>query len=219
MIVSLHALSPAPAGADNAELRLVWSDGSSSTLPMQRWLGAPTVEEIEVLGLAVAPVLDIGCGPGRHVAALNRHCVMAMGIDVADGAVSHARRRGAPVLQRSIFERVPGSGRWNSALLLDGNIGIGGDPHRLLHRLSQVLHPKGNVIVEMEAPGVASRKSSATLQCDGATTEPFPWAIVGVTDIERLAHEADWCTHDLFTGGGRWFADLRRDVGAGRPTA
>ena len=36
--------------------------------------------------------------------------------------------RGVNVLERSVFAGVPGQGRWRSVLLLDGNIGIGGDP-------------------------------------------------------------------------------------------
>ena len=36
--------------------------------------------------------------------------------------------RGATVLQRDIFGPLPGEGRWGTALLFDGNVGIGGDP-------------------------------------------------------------------------------------------
>ena len=35
-------------------------------------------------------------------------------------------------LQASVFDRLPGAGRWGTALLLDGNIGIGGRPTALL---------------------------------------------------------------------------------------
>ncbi len=50
-----------------------------------------------------------------------------------------ARRHGVNVLERSIFDHVPGAGRWRTALLLDGNIGIGGDPVALLERLGDLL--------------------------------------------------------------------------------
>ncbi len=44
--------------------------GRVAALPVPRWLGVPAPEEEAVLDRAVAPVLDVGCGPGRHVLAL-----------------------------------------------------------------------------------------------------------------------------------------------------
>ena len=41
---------------------------------------------------------------------------------------------GGPALVRSVFETLPGEGRWDTVLLMDGNIGIGGDPAALLGR-------------------------------------------------------------------------------------
>lgn len=52
----------------------------------------------------------------------------ALGIDVSEIAVAHARSRGATAIEASVFDRVPGAGRWGSAPLLDGNVGIGGCP-------------------------------------------------------------------------------------------
>ncbi len=91
----------------------------------RRWLGAATAAEERLLDHAVAPVLDIGCGPGRHLLALARRGVAALGLDVTLSAVRLARSRGAVVVHGSIFEPVPETGTWSTALLLDGNIGIG----------------------------------------------------------------------------------------------
>ena len=59
----------------------------------------------------------------------------ALGVDVSPVAVALARaaRRDASSRRRSSIA-VPGAGSWNSALLLDGNIGIGGAPDALLRR-------------------------------------------------------------------------------------
>jgi len=38
-------------------------------------------------------------------------------------------------VRRSVFDALPAEGRWHTALLADGNVGIGGDPIRLLSRL------------------------------------------------------------------------------------
>ena len=91
-----------------------------------RWFEPLTHEDDAVLARAAGPVLDVGCGPGRHVLALAERGIVALGIDITPAALDLARSRGAPVLARSVFERVPGTGRWSSALLLDGNLGIDG---------------------------------------------------------------------------------------------
>ena len=58
----------------------------------------------------------------------------ALGLDLSPVAVRLARARGAEAILRSVFADVPGAGRWRTALLLDGNIGIGGAPVPLLER-------------------------------------------------------------------------------------
>lgn len=108
--------------------------GSTDALPVDRWTGPATDVELEVLDRVVGPALDIGCGPGRHVLALSERGVPALGIDAAPTAVTLARERGCVAIERSVFGRVPARGRWRTILLLDGNIGIGGDPARLLGR-------------------------------------------------------------------------------------
>src|SRR5207249_2951296 len=102
------------------------------------WLPAAQVDR-HALTRAVGPVLDIGCGPGRHVVALAEMGVPVLGIDVTADALAAARTRGALVLERSVFDRVPGAGRWGTALLLDGNLGIGGEPVMLLSRVASLL--------------------------------------------------------------------------------
>ena len=99
------------------------------------WLAPATNADQAALRRVSAPVLDIGCGPGRHVVALGELGIPVLGIDVTHIALSAARARGALVLERSVFGRVPGAGRWGSALLLDGNLGIGADPAFLLRRV------------------------------------------------------------------------------------
>ena len=197
-------------GAGRAVTVLRGTDGTALALDLDRWQRAPAHEEGAVLDRAVAPVLDVGCGPGRHTLELASRGVMALGVDASPVAVRMARGIGAPVLERSIFGSVPGAGRWRTALLLDGNIGIGGDPVALLRRLASLLGPGGRVLAEVEAPGVASRMMRARVE-RGAEHGPwFPWALVGADGVDAVGRMAGFPRTEVWTGGGRWFAQLDR---------
>jgi SAM-dependent methyltransferase len=159
-------------------------DGSVVTFPLDRWLGPLTAADEAVLDRAQAPVLDVGCGPGRHVLALARRGRLALGVDIAPAAVRVARLRGAIAIEGSVFARIPGAGTWGSALLLDGNIGIGGAPEVLLARLRDLLRPGGEVLVELAPPGVGATSEQLRLEYAGRCSSPFAWAYVGSDAID-----------------------------------
>ena len=194
--------TPAPP----AKLRL--ADGSLETLPLDRWLGPVDAADAEVLELAAAPVIDLGCGPGRHAAALRAAGTAALGVDFSPVAISIARRRGAAVMLGDLFTGVPDAGRWRTALLLDGNVGIGGAPEALLRRTRELLAPGGSALVELDAPGAPTYRTRVRLEASGAISQWFPWARVGVDGIEALARAADLSADEAFSAGGRWFARL-----------
>src|ERR1700728_593065 len=102
-----------------------FSDGSVTRLALERYLGAADAVDESLLAHVRGPVLDVGCGPGRHLHALARRGVFGLGVDLSPGAVALARAGGTAAIARSIFDEVPGAGSWQTALLLDGNIGIG----------------------------------------------------------------------------------------------
>lgn len=185
-------------------------DGTTIELLVDRWHAAPRPEELAVLDHVEEPVLDVGCGPGRHTLALAARGLVALGIDVAPIVVACAQQRGAPVLERSVFDRLPGEGRWATALLLDGNIGIGGDPVELLGRLRELLGPSGHVLAEVGPPGSATQRCVVRIERDGIAGPWFPWARVGVDGIAVVATSARLALRSLNEGGGRWFARLGR---------
>lgn len=196
-------------GPADATLRLVGSE-EVVALPVSRWHGPVLDEESTVLAKVHSPALDVGCGPGRHAAALRAFGHDALGIDISATAVRTARRRGANAVHVSVFGPVPDPGRWATALLLDGNIGIGGDPVRLLRRLHDLLRTGGRVFAEVDAPGVESRRFHARVQHAGDLGPGFPWAFVGVRTISTVATRAGFATEDVWSDRGRWFAELRR---------
>jgi SAM-dependent methyltransferase len=184
-------------------------DGTCRQLPLEQWLGPLGLADAGVLECARGPVLDVGCGPGRHVLALARRGVLAVGVDVTPAAVRHARARGAQVMLASVFAPLPGAGHWRTALLLDGNIGIGGRPVTLLGRLRSLLQPKGRVLCELDGPGVATRSELVALEDEHeARSTWFPWARVGVDGIEPVARRAGMNVEHTWEQDRRWFAQL-----------
>jgi SAM-dependent methyltransferase len=184
------------------------SCGRTIALDVHRWLGEVQPEEHEVLDRAVGPVLDVGCGPARHVLALRARGIPALGIDNARSAIALARRRGAEVLERSVFDRLPGEGRWKSALLLDGNIGIGGDPGALLARLGTVLGSGGRLLVELEPPGGPTSSLVVRTETGDAVSHWFEWAQLAADRVDDVARKAGFDVCEQWHSQDRWFAQL-----------
>ncbi len=185
---SVLASRPGDPAASQVSL---WSDdGRRLPLDPLRWHAEPSPFEERLMVTLDGPVLDVGCGPARMVAALERRGVAALGIDPAPGAVVLARGRGAKVLRRSVFDPLPDEGRWRSLLLLDGNIGIGGSPLRLLRRCRELAASGGTVLAEVHAPGEHTRRGHARLVGGVGIGSWFPWAVVGADAVEPLAAAA-----------------------------
>jgi SAM-dependent methyltransferase len=186
-------------------------------LPVSRWSGAVDVADRVVLAHCEGTVLDVGCGPGRmsaHLVAQGHH---VLGIDVVDEAVSLTRDRGAEALRRDVFDPLPGEGAWGTALLADGNIGIGGDPVALLRRLADVVARDGRVVADLAAPGTGVVSGRMRLEGADGRSRPFPWAEVGADAIGAVAEAAGLHVAGLHEHDGRWFAVLERGDADARP--
>jgi len=177
-------------------------------LPVATWVREADAEDRALLSHCVGPTLDVGCGPGRLAACLSERGHVVLGIDVVHEAVGQARDRGASALHRDVFDSLPGEGRWRTALLADGNVGIGGDPVALLRRLREVLDPRGRVVVELASPGVVHSTGWATLECGDDVSRPFRWAVVGIDDIGVVAAGAGLTVTETHLHGARWCAVL-----------
>ena len=162
------------------------------------------------LALAEPPVLDLGCGPGRHLAALREAGKRSLGLDLSPVAVRLARRRGGAAIRGDVFGSVPGAGRYRTVLLLDGNVGIGGAPDLLLRRTRELLAPGGAALVELDPPGRPTFTTRIRLEAHGAVSEWFAWARVGVDGIAPLAARGGLEYAGLLAVEGRWIAVLRR---------
>lgn len=215
------ALLARMAGAD-ATLRATGS-ARHLPLPLGRWCAPPDRSEVAVLEWLhaqlpdEASVLDLGCGPGRHSAYLAQQGLRVLGVDTSAVALELARARGVDALRADALGRLPacpaggqeGAG-WDGVLLLDGNIGLGGDPHLLLCRVRDLLAPAGHLLVELDTDGVTDRRS---LHLDDGVTvsEAFAWARLGADSLARHACLAGLRVVAERTVSGRVFALLTPD--------
>jgi SAM-dependent methyltransferase len=201
----VRAFEPALAGSPCA---LELSGGHRVPLPVGRWSAAAGTGDEPLLGACHGPTLDIGCGPGRLTEALVARGVCALGVDSSPVAVRLTRARGVLALHRNVFDPLPAEGRWHHALLADGNIGIGGDPVALLHRVRELLRPDGTVLVEVDPPGGGLRTGRARLRGDGIPGRWFGWANVGADALGMVAAAAGLRVRWLVARSDRWFAEM-----------
>ncbi len=201
---------------DGRRTTIVSAAGAVLSVAVDRWFDEPSPAEHALLRLAVGPVLDIGCGPGRHVLALASAGVPVLGIDISTAFLAVARRDGANVLRRSVFDDVPDAGAWRTVLLLDGNIGIGADPGALLRRTQELLAPGGRILLEAEAPGSSSPSQDVRVHLDAKRGPLFTWGSVSIDRVATIATETGLVVVHSWSAEGRWFARL--EIPPGSPT-
>lgn len=196
--------------ADGGRLRVVAALGTAREHDAARWTSPVDAADHSALARCAGLTLDVGCGPGRVVGALARRGIPVLGIDLAPAAVRLARRSGAAALLRSVFDPVPGEGRWRHLLLLDGNVGIGGCPDALLARARQLLAGGGEAVVEADSEDQVDARGTARLEdIRGVAGPSQPWAVVGRVALDGYALRAGLTLTAGWTVQGRSFAAYR----------
>lgn len=186
-------------------------DGRLQQLPVHSWLGGAQADrgfDRAIVDLCSGPTIDLGCGPGRLVAGLVRRGIPALGVDRSSVAVEIARSSGAPVLCRDLFGPLPGAGRWHTALLADGNIGLGGDPWRVLQRAGELLRRGGECLVEFDTEVTGVRSCWVRLESSQSIGPWFRWASVGLDCAARLAEDVGLALTAIHPIGARVIASL-----------
>lgn len=184
------------------------ADGTGVPLPVENWHQSADRTDLRMVEWCEGPTLDVGCGPGRMCEALLARGGHALGLDVVPEAVQLARERGAAALVADVFAPVPAEGLWETALLADGNLGIGGDPVALLRRLTALLEPRGRVVAEVEPEFPWITSFWARIETAHHRSRPFRWAVVGADAVPSLARAAGLDVLELHAVAGRSFAVL-----------
>lgn len=196
-------------------LHVKGADGAATTAPspvdVRRFLARADRVERRLLASTRGSVLDVGCGPGRMVAEALRVGRRALGVDVSQGSVRLARERRLPVHLGSVFDDVPGTGSWDVLLLLDGNVGIGGDPAALLRRCADIGSPGAHLLVEVAVRRDQDRRFTAWISTPGvADSAGFAWAEVGADALAAHAAVTGWRPVREVRRRGRSFVALAR---------
>jgi SAM-dependent methyltransferase len=194
-------------------------DGELRPLPAHRWLGAlccgdrpddafDDVFDEAVTQTCTGATIELGCGPGRLVARLIQRGIPALGIDRSAAAIRLAGRGGAPALLGDVFEPLPAMGLWQTVLLVDGNIGLGGDPQRILGRAAELLARGGCCVAEFDVETIGIRSRWVRLESAGEVGPWFRWASVGVDSAATLAAHVGLTLTDVRLIGRRVIASL-----------
>jgi len=186
-------------------------DGRVTGLPVRSWLGGRDADaefDNAVVDLCEGPTIDLGCGPGRLVVHLIERGLPALGVDLSATAVALARNSGAPALHRDVFAPLPGTGRWQTVLLADGNVGLGGDPRRILRRSAELLRNGGRCLAEFDTATQGVDVGWVRLESAQTIGPWFRWASVGIDCVPALVAEVGLAVAEVHHIGNRVVASL-----------
>jgi len=184
---------------------------SRTTMDFAKWNADADDTDLTLLRAVTGPVLDIGCGPGRMVRAAMDLGLDVLGLDVSPAAVELATGTGLNVVEGSVFDTIPDEGSWQTALLVDGNIGIGGDVRAMLVRCRELLAVDGEIVVELDSDPDRDHTYIGTLvDADGGQSAVFPWAEIGLNRLVEIAADLGLTPSQEWVLGDRSFCRLAK---------
>ena len=191
--------------------KATWAGDCEDPFPLDisRWTGDADAVDMLVVARCEPPVIDLGCGPGRMVQALNESGLAALGVDMSSVAIGLSRARGGLALRRRIDEPLPAEGRWGTALLMDTNVGLGGNVTALLARCMRLVTSGGLIICEVDQVSERHDVHTVILRTQFATSPPLAWSRIGTSALVQAARSLDLLLVEEWTSGGRAFVALR----------
>ncbi|MGI5128058.1 class I SAM-dependent methyltransferase [Pseudonocardia sp. CA-107938] len=196
-------------------------DGWVSVADVAPYLSGPddwSAIEREMCERATGRVLDIGCGAGRHVLALQARGVDALGVDTSAGALAVCAERSAPATAADVDALPAHLGRFDTFLMLGWNLGFLSDQRRaaaVLARLAQLANPGARVIgtgadphlvedEEHRAALEANRRRGRLpgqmrmrIRFDRLATPFFDYLYCSPAELDALVGESPWRLSDV----------------------
>ena len=188
---------------------MTWAAAPVPVAPTATW-GAPP-DEIE-LRLAPGPRSDWFDDDAR-VALFDGEWTVAADADRVgvrlDGPVLTRRRAGELPSEGMVpgALQVAPTGR-PTVLLADGNVGLGGDPERILRRAGELLRRGGRCIAEFDSATTGINVSWVRLESQETIGPWFRWASVGIDCVPALAARVGLAVADVHPIGQRVVASL-----------
>ena len=222
-----RALADHHAGRLGPELMLEVDDGSRIPALPPAWFfqaedGWSAADRRALAAVARGPVLDLGCGAGRHALHLQRCGSAVTAIDMSPGAVAVCRARGLRDVRLGDLTDPPRDWRWGTVLLMGGNLGLAGDwdaTRRLLAQLADLAAPGARLIGDSVDPTLTDNPRHLAYQRAqrdagryvgqvrlrlryGARVTPWWEQLnVRVADLVPLVQGTGWAVEDHRTDG------------------
>jgi len=96
-------------------------------------------EELTILGHVKSPVMDIGCGAGRHSLYLQEKGLDVLAVDNSSGAVEVSRKRGVKQVELlSIFDLSHIDRKFSTFLMFGNNINLAGSYYGTIGFLQEI---------------------------------------------------------------------------------
>ena len=154
-------------------------------LPLDRWLAPADAADEAILADVEAPVLDLGCGPGRHLAALRAAGKRGLGVDLSPVAVGS---RAAAARTRSTARcgrRSRAPARGGRSCCWTATSASAARRSRCCGAPASCSRRGGEIVVETDPPGAPTHRIRVRLEAPGVVSEWFRWARVGVDGVGR----------------------------------
>ena len=175
--------------------------------------------EATLLERAMGRCLDIGCGAGRILRYLDTKGQAVIGIDIDPLLIQLCRELGCRTAHVGSWETLEQFGRFETFLLLNRTIGIGGDlagAKRLLAHCAANAPRGGRLIFdsyEITNPtGLLERKLRYKYR--GQYSESFPWVQFSSQIAGRILPETGWQIESLTREEDRYGVVARRTASA-----
>jgi len=177
----------------------------------------PTADELEgaMLAYAVGRCLDIGCGAGRILRYLRAKSYFVVGIDIDPQLIQLCQELGDSLVHLVSWEMMGELGCFDTFMLLNRSIGIGGNLAGVKRLLAQcaISASSGGVLLfdsyEISDPaGVLQR--TLRYKYRGQYSDPFPWIYIGSEIAKRLLVETGWDCEMVIQSGDRYGVVARK---------